>query len=69
MTMRVKLEYQRVSKLVERGVVCVDMEEGCTLAQLYEKAHTLEFSKFLPTEQDFSETQWEFNYVPEPASA
>lgn len=61
--MRVKLEYERTSQVTEKGWVEVEVGDSTSIADVYKKAHTLDFTQYLAAEIEHKNEEWEFRIV------
>lgn len=61
--MRIKLEFERTAKVVEKGWVEVEVGNSASVADIYRKAISREFSQFLPADRTYEDEQWEYHIV------
>jgi hypothetical protein len=57
---RIRLEYVRQKRVIEKGYVMVDVDEMATLGDVYAKAYEKQFAEKLAKEEDVVADDWDF---------
>lgn len=60
---KVDLVFQREAKVLEKGIVSVEVSPGDSPVDIYKKAFEQDFNSFITTERNYTDDDWNFEIM------